>query len=116
MASKTRPDRETAPVFRHPKAGREQTAHVMLGLAALLLLVSGVSNAIVGLGLLVDEAFASRLTPFVSIAAWGRLLVLVGAAKIVAGIGLLGQRFWAALVAMVFASLSLLAHMALLSS
>jgi hypothetical protein len=37
MVSKIRPDRETASVSRHPKAGREQPPRAVLRLAALLL-------------------------------------------------------------------------------
>lgn len=122
MTTERRPtDQTSAPTARDPgsnsrdpTADPEQHARAVIRLAALLLLISGAFNIIVGLGFLLDDVFAMERTPFAEIATWGGFFLLVGAAKILSGVGLLGRRFWAALIGIVFVSFNLFAHMALL--
>jgi hypothetical protein len=86
-------------------------------LAALLLLVSGALNIITGGGFLLDEeAVVPEALPYAEAAWWGWFLILIGAAKVAAGVGLFNRKYWAALVGIVFGSLNLLLHMALLST
>jgi hypothetical protein len=101
---------------RAPTADREEGTHTVIRLAALLLLISGGFNIVVGVGFLADDVSATQLTPFAEIATWGGFLLLIGGAKIFSGIGLLARRFGAALIASVFVGFDLVAHMALLPS
>jgi hypothetical protein len=85
-------------------------------LAAVLLFVGGGLVLVTGLGLLTgSELFTVETLPFVDDpVAWGWWLLLISAAKFAAGVGLLRRQAWGALLGIVFASLHLLAHMALL--
>jgi hypothetical protein len=105
----------------------------LIVLAAVLLFVGGAVNLVSGLGLLTgsggldlatwlglltgSEALTAETSAFVDDpVAWGWFLLLIGGAKVAAGIGLLARHVWGAMLGIVFASLHLLAHMALLPS
>jgi hypothetical protein len=60
-----------------PSSDRERTWRPVLTLAALLLLISGTFNVVVGLGFVFDDVYASQLTPFVDVVAWGWFLLLI---------------------------------------
>jgi hypothetical protein len=124
MTSETHPnDRKPAPTVsaagsssRAPMADPEKGTRTIIRLAALLLFISGGFNIVVGLAFLVGDVSATPLAPFAEVATWGGFFLLIGGAKILSGIGLLARRFWAALIAIVFVSFNLFAHMALLPS
>jgi hypothetical protein len=90
----------------------------LIVLAAVLLFVGGGLNVVAGLGFLTSDAFASEAPLMLvdDVVAWGWFLLLIGGAKIAAGVGLLGRHAWGAMIGIVFVSLNLLAHMALLPS
>jgi hypothetical protein len=94
---------------------REEMWRRWIVLAGFLLVISGAFNVVTGLGFLFDDvSYGAAETPFVDVVAWGWFLAFVGVCKLAAGLGLYRRRIWAVAVGLVFASLNLLAHMALL--
>lgn len=97
-----------------------QVSHTAIGLtifAAILLIISGVSHAIVGIaGIAKDDAtvYANTLDKtyvlHMSTATWGWIQLILGIIVALAGIGLFSGQLWARTVAVIVTSVSLVAN------
>ncbi|MFA9431937.1 hypothetical protein [Egicoccus sp. AB-alg2] len=64
-------------------------------LAALLFVISGSTNVVAGLGMLLGGRLSSVLTPFVDPPVWGWTLVALGGLQALSCLGLFAHRAWA---------------------
>jgi hypothetical protein len=77
--------------------------------AAVLLMIVGIFQIVAGLTALFDDEFyvvARNYTFEIDVTFWGVVHLLVGAAMLATGVGLFAGSSWAAVAAIVFASVS----------
>jgi hypothetical protein len=84
-----------------------------MAFAATMLMIIGTFQVIAGLTAIFDDEFfvvARNYTFDVDTTAWGWIHLILGAMLLATGLGLLGGRAWAAVTAIMLASLSAIAN------
>lgn len=87
--------------------------------AAVMLIMNGTFNAIYGLVALVDDQYYTvgpqGLLVF-DLTQWGWVLLIFGVLAVLSGVALFGGALWARIVAVVLASINVIAHIAFMSA